>query len=140
MSQQVSTGKLLKRESLKHIELPDDVLNKLNTNAKQFLIVYVPKDDGVRITIIPSKSLEVLKILVHLSEFSPATLKSIADIIYDLKISTIHTSGICFHASECCYEAYVEMGKREDLSLIREKFLRIPQCKAVDLEVMKINS
>ncbi len=130
----------MKRDQLKHVEIPDDVLNKLSTNAKQFLIVFVPKDDGVRVTIIPSKSLEVLKILVHLSEFSPATLKSIADIIYDLKISTIHTSGICFHASECCYEAYVElMGKRDDLPLIREKFLKIPQCKAVDLEVMKVD-
>jgi hypothetical protein len=137
MSQQISSASLLTRDALSTISIPEEALSKLTDTTDNFLVIFIPRSDNLKISIIPCKSSEILKILVHLTEFSPQTVKSIAEIIYDLKISTVHTSGICFHDLECCYEAYVEIQeKKNDLKFIREKFLKIPQCKAVDLEII----
>jgi hypothetical protein len=136
MSQQISSASLLTREALSTISIPEEVLSKLTDATDNFLVIFIPRSDNLKISIIPCKSAEILKILVHLTEFSPQTVKSIADIIYDLKISTVHTSGICFHDLECCYEAYVEVQEIYDLKFIREEFLKIPQCTAVDLEII----
>jgi hypothetical protein len=137
---QISKGIMLSREKLKAITVPIEALQQFPADATNFLVIFNPRSDSMKISVIPCKNKEVLKIVVHLTEFSPQTVKSIADIIYDLKISTVHTSGICFHDKECCYEAYVEMDKKSNImSTIKEKFTRIPQFKAVDLEIIKID-
>jgi hypothetical protein len=136
---QISKGLLLPKGNIEQLHLPHDVLGKITTNSKNFLVLFIPRADSLKINIIPCDAPEVLKILVNLSEFSPQTIKSIADIIYTLKISTIHTSGLCFRDDKCCYEAYVEVkgdkGKIQDD--VRSRFLQIEGCKSVDLEIMK---
>lgn len=138
MSPKISKGILLARNQLTNICIPDEVLSKLTAMEKNFLVIFMPRADDIKISIIPCEAPEVLKILVHLIEFSPQTVKSIADIIYEMKISTIHTSGICFHNMECCYEAYVEISNENKLEEIKKKFIEIPECKGVDLEIVKI--
>ncbi len=139
MTQQISTGIMLTRENLKMLTMPPDALRQFTAEAGSYLVIFNPRPDNMKISIIPCKTKEVLKIVVHLTEFSPQTVKSIADIIYDLRISTVYTSGICFHEKECCYEAYVEMRGGNIMSSIKEKFSKIPQFKAVDLEIIKVS-
>ncbi len=130
---------MLTRENLKTLAVPPESLRQFTADAGSYLVIFNPRPDNMKISIIPCKTKEVLKIVVHLTEFSPQTVKSIADIIYDLKISTVHTSGICFHEKECCYEAYVETREGILASLIKEKFQKIPQFKAVDIETIKVS-
>ncbi|NMC06255.1 MAG: hypothetical protein GYA24_13650 [Candidatus Lokiarchaeota archaeon] len=137
MSQIISTGKMLTRDGLKSLTIPPEALRQFTADSGNFLVIFNPRPESMKISIIPCKSKEVLKVVVHLTEFSPLTVKNIADIIYDLKISTVHTSGICFHEKECCYEAYVEM-KGNIANQIKEKFSKIPQYKSVDLEIIKV--
>ncbi len=130
---------MLTRENLKTLAMPPDALRQFTAEAGSYLVIFNPRPDNMKISIIPCKTKEVLKIVVHLTEFSPQTVKNIADIIYDLRITTVHTSGICFHEKECCYEAYVEMRGGNIASSIKERFQKIPQFKAVDLEIIKVS-
>ena len=135
---QISKGMLLQRGNIEQLHLPHDVLGKITTNSKNFLVLFIPRADSLKINIIPCDAPEILKILVNLSEFSPQTIKSIADIIYTLNITTIHTSGLCFRENKCCYEAYVELtGDKENIQEeIRSKFMRVEGCKSVELEII----
>ncbi|MEX2682964.1 MAG: hypothetical protein Q6373_015345 [Candidatus Sigynarchaeota archaeon] len=137
MSQHISTGIMLTRENLTTLVIPPEALRQFTAEASSYLVIFNSRPDNMKISIIPCKAKEVLKIVVHLTEFSPQTVKSIADIIYDLRITTVHTSGICFHEKECCYEAYVEMQGSDIMSTIKERFQKIPQFKAVDIEIIK---
>ncbi|MBN2150620.1 MAG: hypothetical protein JW839_04140 [Candidatus Lokiarchaeota archaeon] len=139
MSQHISTGIMVTRESLRTLVTPPEALRQFTAEAGSYLVIFNPRPDNMKISIIPCKTREVLKIVVHLTEFSPQTVKNIADIIYDLKISTVHTSGICFHEKECCYEAYVEAQGGEIAGPIKERFSKVPQFKAVDLEIIKVS-
>nr|MDO8111450.1 hypothetical protein [Candidatus Sigynarchaeota archaeon] len=139
MTNMLSKGLLLTREKLKSITVPQQVLDQFTADTNNYLVIFNPRSDNLKISIIPCRTREILKVLVHLTEFSPQTVKNIADIIYDLKISTVHTSGICFHEKECAYEAYIEMDKKGTImNTIKDKFSKIPQCKNVDLEIIKI--
>jgi hypothetical protein len=139
MNQQISTGIMLAREGLKTLTIPPEAINQLSAETGNYLVIFNPRPEGMKISIIPCKTKEVLKIVVHLTEFSPQTVKNIADIIYDLKISTVHTSGICFQEKECCYEAYVEMRGNNIANSVKEKFQKVPQFKSVDLEIIKVS-
>lgn len=137
---QISKGMLLPRDEIEQLHVPHDVLGKISADPKNFLVLFIPREDSLKINIIPCESTEVLKILVSLSEFSPQTIKSIADIIYTLHITTIHTSGLCFRDDQCCYEAYVELkdpDKEKIQEEIRAKFIAINGCKEVFLDIMK---
>ncbi|MFX0100927.1 MAG: hypothetical protein ACFFCS_15230 [Candidatus Hodarchaeota archaeon] len=136
---QISKGILLPRGNIEQLHVPHDVLGKITTDPKNFLVLFIPRADNLKINIIPCDAPEVLKIQVNLTEFSPQTIKSIAEIIYALNITTIHTSGLCFRDNQCCYEAYVELtGDKEQIQEdIRVKFLKIEGCKEVILETIK---
>lgn len=128
---------MLSRENLNTLVMPPEALRQFTAEAGSYLVIFNPRPDNMKISIIPCKTKEVLKIVVHLTEFSPQTVKNIADIIYELRISTVHTSGICFHEKECCYEAYVEMRGGNLVSAIKDRFQKIPQFKAVDIEIIR---
>ena len=137
--QQISKGILLTRDKLRNIEVSQDVLDKFKPDTNNFLVIFNPRPDSLKISIIPSKNREVLKILVHLTAFSPQAVKAIADIVYDMKIATVYTSGICFQEQECVYEAYVEYNNKSTImTTIKEKFSSIPQAVSVELEVIQV--
>ena len=136
--QQISKGILLTRDKLHTIEVSQEVLDQFTPDTNNYLVIFNPRADSLKISIIPSKNREVLKILVHLTAFSPQAVKAIADIVYDLKIATVYTSGICFQEQECIYEAYVEYTKNTAISSIKEKFSNIPQAVSVELEIIKV--
>lgn len=136
---EVSKGKLLRRGEVTRLEIPPVLIDKLPFSSR-LLVIFVPRPDNVKITVIPCKTEEILKIVVHLDQFHPETIRSIADIISELRISTVHTSGICFHEKECFYEAYVELNPGRGLqeaNVIRDRFSRIEGCRGVDLELLQ---
>lgn len=137
--QQISKGILLTRDKLKTIEVSQDVLDQFTPDTNNYLVIFNPRPDSLKISIIPSKNREVLKILVHLTAFSPQAVKAIADIVYDLKIATVYTSGICFQEQECIYEAYVEYNEKSTvIDTIKEKFSGVTGCTGVELEVIEV--
>ncbi|MHA1793449.1 MAG: hypothetical protein ACTSVI_12435 [Promethearchaeota archaeon] len=137
----ISKGILLPGDKLKTLSIPIDVIGRLTSSNKNYLVIFIPKDEDVKISILPCHSKAIMKISVYLNEFSPKTVKSIAEIIYDLNIHTIHTSGLCFQDKKCCYEAYIEMNDNDinRVSFIREKFIKIDGCIGVDVEILEVS-
>ncbi|MHA1370033.1 MAG: hypothetical protein ACTSWN_06615 [Promethearchaeota archaeon] len=135
----ISHGLLVSRKKLGNIQVPSEILEKLSPEKNNFLAIFTTKMDNLKINIIPYNSKKVLKLILYLESFSPNAVKSIAEIIYDLNIKTIYTSGICFNDNECCYEAYVEIENEDNLDVIKNSFLdNVEGCKSVELFTLKM--
>ncbi|MHA1683849.1 MAG: hypothetical protein ACTSUE_23115 [Promethearchaeota archaeon] len=139
MKKRISKGTLISADKLGIINIPDDILYELKEKSDNFLILFIPQEKSTNIMIIPHGKNQIIKILVHLTTFSPNTIRAIADIIYDLNLHTIHTSGMCTHDHECCYEAYIEHKDDMDLKFIREQFMKVEGSVAVDLVKLTLN-
>ncbi len=136
----LSEGQLVSRRGLGNLRIPDKVIDEIQ-GSKNFLVIFAPRPNIIKINIFPSDSEEIVKILIKLQEFSPTTVKTIASIIRDLNLPNLYTSGMCVKENECIYEAYIEKDKlKVDVVLIREKFEKIENVKSVEVFTLKLES
>jgi hypothetical protein len=136
----LSEGQLVSRRSLGNLRIPDKVVDEIQ-GSKNFLVIFAPRPNIIKINIFPSDSEEIVKILIKLQEFSPTTVKTIASIIHNLNLPNLYTSGMCIKENECIYEAYIEKDKlKVDMDLIRDKFEQIENVKSVQVFTLKLES
>ncbi len=134
----LSEGQLVSRRGLGNLRIPDKVVDEIQ-GSKNFLVIFAPRPNIIKINIFPSDSEEIVKILIKLQEFSPTTVKNIATIIRDLNLPNLYTSGMCIKENECIYEAYIEKDKlKVDIALIRTEFEKIENVKSVEVYTLKL--
>ncbi len=135
----LSEGQLVSRRGLANLSIPNKVVDEIQ-GSKNFLVIFAPRPNIIKINIFPSDSEEIVKILIKLQEFSPTTVKTIASIIRELNLPNLYTSGMCIKENECIYEAYIEKDKlKADITVIRNEFEKIENVKSVEVFTLKLN-
>lgn len=135
----LSEGQLVSREDLLNLHIPQDIVQELQ-GAKNFLVIFAPRPNIIKINIFPSESDEIIKILIKLTEFSPETIKTIASIIRMLNLPHLYTSGMCIKENECVYEAYIERDKLDvEVDSIRNEFEKVANVKSVEIYSLNLS-
>ena len=140
----ISIGKILSRGDFNSTIFPEEVKNEIN-DAPYYLLIFISREDSIKISCFPAHTQDIKKILIKLIEFTPDLVKGISTVLSDLNLSKdiLHTTGICYELENCFYETYL-LGNSLDsgetsLNAIKEKFLAIDKIVNVVIEDIPIH-
>lgn len=136
---QISFGKLITKAKFESSGfIPDKVQSHIKSTP-YYLMIYIPADDIIKISVFPCENSSIQKILIRLKEFSPDLVKGISDVLKNFNIGdgTIHTTGLCFESINCFYETYLDSTliktRKVTTERIREEFLKVPRVEEVTI-------
>ncbi|MFX1502664.1 MAG: hypothetical protein ACFFDH_17015 [Promethearchaeota archaeon] len=105
-----------------------------------YLLIFISREDVVKISCFPTTNKNIKKILVKLKEFSPDLVKGISNVLNELNLSKeiLHTTGLCYEMEKCFYETYL-IGDMLDsgeltVDVIKEKFMSVANVLSVIIE------
>ena len=116
-------------------EIKEEILD-----SPYYLLIFISREDVVKISCFPTKNRNIKKILVKLKEFSPDLVKGISNALNDLKLSKeiLHTTGLCYEMEKCFYETYLigEMVDSGELTVdnIKSKFMSVANVIDVNID------
>ena len=135
----ISIGKILSKEDFNATIFPDEVKYEIN-EAPYYLLIFISREDSIKISCFPANTQDIKKILIKLIEFSPDLVKGISTVLNDLNLSRdiLHTTGICYELENCFYETYLlgdslNSGKMS-IDEIKDKFMAIDKIVNVEIE------
>ena len=140
----ISIGKILSKDDFKSTIFPEEVKYEIN-EAPYYLLIFISREDYIKISCFPTQTKNIKKILIKLIEFSPDLVKGISTVLGELNLSSdiLHTTGICYELENCFYETYLlgDSLNSGDVSLnaIKEKFLAIDKIVKVVIEDIPIH-
>ena len=136
----ISVGLIITKEQMYSNPLfPLDVKDEL-IDAPFYLLIYISREDVVKISCFPTQKPNVKKILIKLKEFSPDLVKGVSKVLNNLNLSKniLHTTGICYELEKCFYETYLlaDLIDSGELSIqkIKEKFMEVDKIINVNIE------
>ena len=140
----ISIGKILSKDDFKSTIFPEEVKNEIN-DAPYYLLIFISREDSIKISCFPTQTQDIKKILIKLTEFTPDLVKGISTVLNELNLSKdiLHTTGICYQLENCFYETYLlgdfldsgEISK----NTIKEKFFAIDKIVNVVIEDIPIH-
>jgi len=140
----ISIGKILSKEDFNSTIFPEEVKYEIN-EAPYYLLIFISREDSIKISCFPTQTKDIKKILIKLIEFSPDLVKGISTVLGELNLSRdiLHTTGICYELENCFYETYLlgDSLNSGDVSVnaIKEKFLAIDKIVNVVIEDIPIH-
>ena len=105
----VTIAKIIQLQESKPIYFPADFLDTIrpkDVEESSAVMILAPSTKIIRI--IPTKSPEVIKLTIEISELSPDFLQELGVIFMRGKIRTLYSTGLCFTEDSCTYEAYLD--------------------------------
>ncbi len=136
----VSIGLIVKNEDIVSNKIiPKKIIQSLKKKP-YFLLIYIIREDIVKINIFPIENKTIKKILINLKDFSPELVNGISNVLKDLNLSDyiLHTTGICYAEEFCFYETYINIANLNEINIslekIKEKFSNIPKINNVKIE------
>ena len=136
----ISIGLTLTNNELNNNPLfPAEIKEEL-LNSPFYLLIFISREDVVKISCFPTKNRNIKKILVKLKEFSPDLVKGISNVLNELELSKdiLHTTGLCYEMEKCFYETYLvgETIASKNISVddIKEKFMSVANVISVVIE------
>ena len=117
------------------LEIKEEILN-----SPYYLLIFISREDVVKISCFPTKKENIKKILVKLKEFSPDLVKGISNVLNELNLSKeiLHTTGLCYEMEKCFYETYLigDLVDSGELTVekIKDKFLSVANVISVLIE------
>ena len=140
----ISIGKILSKDDFKSTIFPEEVKYEIN-EAPYYLLIFISREDSIKISCFPTQTKNIKKILIKLIEFSPDLVKGISTVLSELNLSRdiLHTTGICYELENCFYETYLlgdslNSGK-VSVDAIKERFLAIDKIVKVQIEDIPIH-
>ena len=140
----ISIGKILSKDDFKSTIFPEEVKYEIN-EAPYYLLIFISREDSIKISCFPTQTKNIKKILIKLIEFSPDLVKGISTVLSELNLSRdiLHTTGICYELENCFYETYLlgdSLNSGEvSVNAIKEKFLAIDKIVKVQIEDIPIH-
>ena len=136
----ISIGLIITYEELsKNPIFPSEIKEEI-LDSPYYLLIFISREDVVKISCFPTKNKNIKKILVKLKEFSPDLVKGISNVLNELNLSKeiLHTTGLCYEMEKCFYETYlngdmIDSGKLT-VDTIREKFMSVANVLSVKIE------
>ena len=140
----ISIGKILSKEDFDSTVFPEEVKYEIN-DAPYYLLIFISREDSIKISCFPTNTQDIKKILIKLIEFTPDLVKGISTVLNELNLSKdiLHTTGICYELENCFYETYL-LGNslnsgESSINAIKEKFLAIDKIVNVVIEDIPIH-
>lgn len=140
----ISIGKILSKEDFRSTIFPEEVKYEIN-EAPYYLLIFISREDSIKISCFPAHTQNIKKILIKLIEFSPDLVKGISTVLNELNLSRdiLHTTGICYELENCFYETYLlgdSLNSGEmSIDAIKDKFLAIDKIVKVVIEDIPIH-
>ena len=109
-------------------------------NSPYYLLIFISREDVVKISCFPTQKRKIKKILIKLKEFSPDLVKGISNVLNELNLSKeiLHTTGLCYEMEKCFYETYLigDIIDSGELSIdnIKDKFMAVANVLSVHIE------
>jgi len=135
----ISIGKILSKADFNSTIFPEEVKDEIN-DAPYYLLIFISREDSIKISCFPAHTQYIKKILIKLIEFTPDLVKGISTVLNELNLSKdiLHTTGICYELENCFYETYLlgdslDSGENSILA-IKESFLAIDKIVNVVIE------
>ena len=136
----ISIGLTLTNSELNNNPLfPAEIKEEL-LNSPFYLLIFISREDVVKISCFPTKNRNIKKILVKLKEFSPDLVKGISNVLNELELSKdiLHTTGLCYEMEKCFYETYLVgesiVSKNISVDDIIDKFMSVANVISVVIE------
>ena len=131
----ISTGLIIDNSELKTNKIfPDEIRNEV-FDAPFYLLIFISREEVLKINCFPTKTNNVKKILIKLEEFSPNLVNGISDVLkeLDLRKYVLHITGLCYEVKDCYYEAFIVGDElaQQDVAEVKRRFLEIE--KVVDV-------
>lgn len=138
----ISKGIIVKKEDIASNKLiPKDIIDSVKS-APYYLLIFIVREEIVKINIFPIETKNIKKILINLEAFSPDLVNSISEVLKKLKLKDfiLFTTGICYSDEACFYESYFfhDNDKTEILDQIKNSFSNIPKVLKVVIEDLEI--
>lgn len=140
----ISIGKILSKEDFNSTIFPEEVKYEIN-DAPYYLLIFISREDSVKISCFPTQTQDIKKILIKLIEFSPDLVRGISTVLSELNLSRdiLHTTGICYELENCFYETYllgnsINSGEMS-IKAIKDKFMAIDKIVNVVIEDIPIH-
>jgi len=144
LKNKISIGQILSKDDFNATIFPEEVTNEIN-DAPYYLLIFISREDSIKISCFPTHTQDIKKILIKLIEFTPDLVKGISTVLNGLNLSKdiLHTTGICYELENCFYETYL-LGNSIDsgetsINAIKEKFLAIDKIVNVVIEDIPIH-
>ncbi|MEJ2252387.1 MAG: hypothetical protein P8Y97_22340 [Candidatus Lokiarchaeota archaeon] len=134
----ISVGLIISKEQLySNPIIPEEIKEEI-TEAEYYLLIYISREDVVKISCFPTKTDNLKKILIKLEEFSPNLVKGISSVLRELNLSKdiLHTTGLCFKLQDCYYESYLvgDNLKPDVIENVKQKFKSVTKIVDVIIE------
>ncbi|MBA7540906.1 hypothetical protein ES705_33209 [subsurface metagenome] len=136
----ISVGIILNNNELNNNPIFPTEIKEEILDSPYYLLIFISREDVVKISCFPTQKKNIKKILIKLKEFSPDLVKGISNVLNELNLSNeiLHTTGLCYEMEKCFYETYL-IGERiesGDLSVdnIQNKFMAVANVINVQIE------
>jgi len=136
----ISVGIILNNNELNNNPIFPSEIKEEILDSPYYLLIFISREDVVKISCFPTQKKNIKKILIKLKEFSPDLVKGISNVLNELNLSNeiLHTTGLCYEMEKCFYETYL-IGERiesGDLSVddIQNKFMAVANVINVQIE------
>jgi len=140
----ISVGLIIDKEELNtNVIFPGEIKEEVK-DAPYYLMIFISREDVVKISCFPTKTNNIKKILIKLEEFSPNLVKGISNVLRELNLSkdVLHTTGLCYELSDCYYESYINGDEidSDDIEKIKRAFMSIEKVNDVIFEHVELLS
>ncbi|MFW9822112.1 MAG: hypothetical protein ACFFE4_04210 [Candidatus Thorarchaeota archaeon] len=138
----ISLGLIITKNELENNPIfPTEIKEEILDSA-HYLLIFISREDVVKISCFPTRNDNIKKILIKLKEFSPDLVKGISNVLNELNLSKeiLHTTGLCYEMEKCFYETYligdvIDSGELS-ASNIQEKFMDVANVLDVQIEAV----
>ena len=138
----ISVGQIITNNELDNNPIFPSEIKEEILDSPYYLLIFISREDVVKISCFPTKKKNIKKILIKLREFSPDLVKGISNVLNELNLSKeiLHTTGLCYEMERCYYETYLigDVVESGELSVdnIKEKFMAVANVIDVQIEAV----
>lgn len=135
----ISNGLIISRDDLVNSPIfPSEIKDDIK-NTSHYLLIYISREEVVKVSCFPTDTKNIKKILIKLKEFSPDLVKGISGVLKNLNLSKdiLHTTGLCYEMENCFYETYLvgdNLNSDDSVENIRKEFIAVAKVINVDIE------
>jgi len=136
----ISVGQIITYNDLANNPIFPSEIKEEILDSPYYLLIFISREDVIKISCFPTKNKNIKKILIKLKEFSPDLVKGISNVLNELNLSKeiLHTTGLCYEMERCYYETYLvgDVIDSGELSLenIKDKFIAVANVISVHIE------
>ena len=136
----ISIGLIITNDDMNNDPIFPSEIKQEILDSPYYLLIFISREDVVKISCFPTKNRNIKKILIKLKEFSPDLVKGISNVLNELNLSKaiLHTTGLCYEMEKCFYETYLigDVIDSGELSVnkIKDKFMAVAKVLNVLVE------